>query len=61
MPEAFVRLHCPDCKNRWEQNPVDLPAPDTRFQCRRCGAWRRLSEFMRTERDLEVLEEFHAE
>ncbi|EMA11943.1 hypothetical protein C435_18759 [Haloarcula marismortui ATCC 33799] len=36
----------------------DLPAPETQFACDDCGAERSLSEFMRTTRDLEVLQEF---
>ncbi|TQR22547.1 hypothetical protein C9J85_04565 [Haloferax sp. wsp5] len=36
----------------------DLPAPETLFVCDDCGAERSLSEFMRTTRDLEVLQEF---
>lgn len=60
MPEAFIRLVCPSCGESWEDNPVDLPAPPDRFECGSCGERRPTAEFMRTARDLEILEEFHA-
>ena len=59
MPEAFVRLVCPACENHWEGNPSDLPAPHDAFTCTNCDAERHTAEFMRTARDLEILEEFH--
>jgi len=55
MEEAYVRLLCPGCTKEWESTPRDLPAPEVAFQCPECGEGRRLSEFMRTERDLETL------
>ena len=55
MEEAYVRLLCPDCTKEWESSPRDLPVPENSFQCPECGEQRRLSEFMRTERDLETL------
>jgi DNA-directed RNA polymerase subunit RPC12/RpoP len=61
MSEAWIQLHCPVCAEQWDANPVTLPSPDEEFQCQHCGARRSLSEFMRAERDLEVLEEFHPE
>jgi rubredoxin len=39
---------------------MDLPAADADFTCPDCGAERPVAEFMRTERDLEVLKEFEA-
>ena len=56
MPnEAYVQLRCPACEKDWESSPSDLPGPRTSFECPDCGTERRLSEFMRTERDLETL------
>jgi ssDNA-binding Zn-finger/Zn-ribbon topoisomerase 1 len=57
MNEAFVQLACPDCEKHWEDEPMDLPAPDAEFTCPDCGEQRRTSEFMRTDRDLEILQE----
>lgn len=53
--EAYVQLLCPECSKNWEENPPDLPEHDRNFSCPNCHATRRLSEFMRTERDLETL------
>ncbi|WP_181684575.1 DUF7836 family putative zinc-binding protein [Halorhabdus salina] len=57
MEEAYVRLLCPDCRKDWESTPRDLPAPDETFNCPSCDEQRRLSEFMRTEHDLETVRE----
>ncbi|QIO22933.1 hypothetical protein [Haloarcula sp. JP-L23] len=58
MQEAWVQLQCPDCEENWEANVTDLSSPDTTFACKDCGHERRLAEFMKTARDLEVLEQF---
>lgn len=58
MVEAFVRLLCPDCSKDWEANPTELDEPRSEFTCPNCETTRRLAEFMRTERDLETLEQF---
>lgn len=59
MTEAWVQLTCPDCQKQWESNPSDLPAPGEAFECDHCGARRSVSEFMRTQRDFTILEQFH--
>lgn len=59
MEEAFVRLLCPDCEKSWERNPTELHDPREEFTCPDCETTLRLAEFMRTERDLETLEQFH--
>lgn len=61
MQEAFVDVKCPNCEKTWEEQPHDLPEPDTDFECPACGERRYLSEFMDSKRDLEVVETFHAE
>ena len=61
MHEAWIQLRCPECEVSWEANPADVPSPGREFQCRHCSTRRPVSEFMRTQRDLEILEEFHAE
>lgn len=58
MQEAWLQLRCPTCTGSWEADVTDLPAPDTPFVCDGCGTERPLSEFMRTARDLEVLQAF---
>ncbi|WP_435333408.1 hypothetical protein [Haloarchaeobius sp. TZWWS8] len=58
-PEAFVDLSCPDCDYMWEAKPHKLPDPKEEFQCEDCASQRRLSEFMQTQRDLELVKEFH--
>ena len=58
MVEAFVRLLCPECGKDWETNPTDLPELRENFSCPSCHATRRLTEFMRTERDMETVQQF---
>ncbi|MFB6142111.1 MAG: hypothetical protein ABEJ30_02075 [Halorientalis sp.] len=58
MNEAFVQLTCPACAKDWEESLPDLPDPAAEFTCPDCGETRRTSEFMRTDRDLELLREF---
>lgn len=58
MPEAYVQILCPSCTHHWEENPAELPAPDATFTCSSCESSRPTAEFMRTARDLEILEEF---
>jgi hypothetical protein len=55
MAEAFVRLVCPECVKAWESTPSELPTPTDMFHCPNCHASRRVAEFMRTDRDLDVL------
>lgn len=57
MEEAYVRLLCPECSKDWESTPRSLPAADEMFHCPNCHATRRLSEFMRTDHDLQTLKE----
>lgn len=56
MVPAYVQLVCPVCGEHWEENPSDLPTPSTEFRCGHCEATRRLSEFARTKRDLEIMD-----
>ena len=58
MVEAFVTLLCPECGKDWQENPSDLPELRTNFSCPSCHATRRLTQFMRTERDLESVKQF---
>ncbi len=58
MVEAFVRLICPECRKEWQDNPASLQGLRTNFSCPSCHATRRLTEFMRTERDLEAVKQF---
>lgn len=58
MVEAFVTLQCPECGKDWEETPTDLPSLKKNFSCPACHATRRLTEFMRTERDLEIVQQF---
>lgn len=55
MEEAYVRLLCPECTKEWESTPDSLPALRRTFHCPNCHASRRLSEFMRTEHDLQTM------
>ena len=54
---AFVELVCPACEKYWEKAPSEMPEPNESFDCPDCGERRPLSEFTRSERDLEVLRE----
>ncbi|MCL9816930.1 hypothetical protein [Natronocalculus amylovorans] len=58
MVEAFVRLVCPECGKEWQETPTDLPEVRKNFSCPACHATRRLSEFMRTDRDLRAVKQF---
>ncbi|WP_338729174.1 hypothetical protein [Haladaptatus sp. DJG-WS-42] len=58
MVEAYVRLLCPECGKDWESTPGDLPPLKTTFHCPNCHASRMLSEYMRTEHDLDTLKQF---
>jgi len=60
MQEAWIQLQCPDCGEQWEANPADLPEPHRDFDCKDCEGTRPLSEFAKTTRDFEIIEEFHA-
>lgn len=55
--EAFVQLSCPECSKTWEMTPSDLPTPDANYECPTCHTTRRTSEFLRTNRDLEILKQ----
>ncbi len=58
MVDAFVRLVCPECTKEWQANPAELQELRSNFSCPDCHATRRLTEFMRTERDLEAVKQF---
>lgn len=55
--EAFVELVCPECEKHWEESPSNLPDPDASFDCPDCEGRHPLSEYARTNTDLEVLRE----
>lgn len=59
MQEAWIQLSCPACGKRWQENPVELPEPRESFACEHCGEARTVSEFAKTARDLEILENLH--
>jgi len=59
MTEAWIELGCASCEKYWEENPTDLPASDEQFRCPDCGTARPTAEFMRSARDLDVLQQFH--
>lgn len=59
MTEAWIQLRCPECGQEWEDDPSDVPEPSDQYRCRDCDARRPLSEFAQTQRDLEIVEEFH--
>jgi tRNA(Ile2) C34 agmatinyltransferase TiaS len=55
MRPTWVNLQCPACGRTWEAEPADLPPPEEDFTCDNCGTDRPTAEFMRTERNLEML------
>ena len=57
MDQTSVKLLCPECTKSWQSPPGELAAPATMFHCPNCHASRRLSEFMRTDRDLRTLKQ----
>ena len=56
--ETYVRLLCPECGKNWQESPTALPDPDRTFDCPNCHASRSLSEYARTEHDLQTLKTF---
>lgn len=58
MVEAWIQLRCPACEQVWEASPTDLPAPDVSFECASCGERRSTAQFMKAQRDLEILKQF---
>ena len=58
MVEAWIQLRCPGCERTWESSPTALPAPGAAFECERCGEARTTSQFMKDQRDLEILKQF---
>lgn len=56
--ETYVRLLCPECGKNWQESPKNLPEPSRTFRCPNCHADRPLSEFARTEHDLQNLKNF---
>lgn len=59
MTEAWIQLSCPNCDKDWEESPSAIPGPSEEFPCPDCGKRRPVSEFARTQRDFEIVEEFH--
>jgi DNA-directed RNA polymerase subunit RPC12/RpoP len=57
MEEAHVQLRCPECGKDWQTKPGELPDRDRTYHCPNCHASRRLSEYLRTERDLTTLKQ----
>ncbi|SDJ56370.1 MULTISPECIES: DUF7836 family putative zinc-binding protein [Natronorubrum] len=57
MDQTTVQLLCPECTKEWQITPGDLPGSTSMFHCPNCHASRRLSEFMRTDRDLQTLKQ----
>lgn len=58
MVEAWIELRCPACEQVWESSPTDLPAADAKFECASCGERRTTAQFMKDQRDLEILKQF---
>lgn len=60
MQESWIPIQCPDCNERWQESPSDLPHPDGTFVCTHCDVERTVAEFIQTEQGLEILRNFHA-
>ena len=58
MAEAFVQLLCPECNKSWTSPSRKLPSSDEQFSCPDCPTTRNTVEFLRTEHDLETLQQF---
>ncbi|MFC7074178.1 hypothetical protein ACFQJ7_01480 [Halovenus rubra] len=57
MEEAYVRLLCPECTKEWQATPDELPETHRVLHCPNCHASRPVSEFARTEHDLNTLKQ----
>ncbi|APW98314.1 hypothetical protein CHINAEXTREME_11145 [Halobiforma lacisalsi AJ5] len=60
MSTPWIDLECPSCREQWEDDPADLPAPGNEFTCEHCDDERPVSEFVKTPEGLEIHENFHA-
>ncbi|MDZ7701360.1 MAG: hypothetical protein U5J98_04445 [Halobacteriales archaeon] len=58
MVEAWIQLRCPSCERLWESAPTELPPPTGSFECEGCGEARSTAQFMKDQRDLEILQQF---
>jgi hypothetical protein len=58
MVEAWIQLRCPSCEQAWQSSPTELPPADASFSCSACGEARTTAQFMKDQRDLEILKEF---
>jgi len=58
MVQAWIQLRCPSCEQMWESSPTDLPPPTADFECASCGERRSTAQFMKDQRDLEILKQF---
>lgn len=57
MDRTQVRLLCPECGKAWQSKPRELPESQRVFHCPNCYNSRHLSEFLRTEHDLQTLQQ----
>jgi hypothetical protein len=58
MRQAWIHLECPGCQEVWESTLDAIPALGSEFDCPYCDARRPVSEFVKTQEGLKVLEKF---
>lgn len=58
MQESWINLYCSECGESWESKISDLPNGNGEFECKSCGHKAKVKNFLHSDRDLEVYEEF---
>lgn len=59
MQESWINLVCNACEAGWETKISEVPEDNGRMRCNSCGNEARVKEFLRSDRDLEIYEEFN--
>lgn len=59
MKESWVNVYCTECGDESSRKVSSLPEPSEQYRCG-CGREAPVSEFLETERDLEVYESLKA-
>lgn len=59
MQESWINLYCNVCESTWEERISGLPDDNGVLSCNSCGNEARVKEFLHSDRDLEIYEEFH--
>lgn len=59
MEESWVNVYCTECGDEQSVEVSNLPSPSDEYECS-CGRTAAVTDFLETERDLEVYDELKA-